>query len=154
MPARELLPLVQSDTSMRLELLARVDVLNHHLGKLAEGIQTARTAGAIFQTLEKLMSTFKEELDNLAGKVAEIKAVVPAVVATIGEMAGKFKANAEDPARVRALADELEASKVALAGAIAAGTAAEGEAPPATDPTPTPEPAPEPKPEGETPPAG
>lgn len=138
--ARELTKVVQSDEAMRLELLASLDILNHHAGQLAAGIQAARQAGAIFATLETAMATFAQELDRLAKSVAGITGVVPSVVATIGDLAGKFKANANDPARIGQLADELDAAKVNLATAIVTGSASAEEAPaqaPATDTTTT-----------------
>src|SRR5262245_19242042 len=124
MGAKELRPLIRDDMAMRLELLARVDILNGQLERLNRGIAAARAAGEIFATLEKIMSKFDDELKRLADDVTEITEVVPALVTTIGELAGKFKANANDPAKITELADALESAKTTLAGAVASGTAA------------------------------
>lgn len=136
MPAREITKIVQDDQAFRLEVWAQVEVLTAHLRALSDGIQAARAAGAMFATMEKLMATFQEELERLGKAVEGITAVVPATIALIGDLAGKFKANANDPSRVTELANKLDEAKVALATAVASGTVAATEVPPSapTDP--------------------
>jgi hypothetical protein len=144
MPAREITKTAQSAEAFALELWAQIEVLNATLTKLADGIATARAAGQMFQQMEKLMNQFEQELDRLAKSVEGITGVVPSVVATLGDLAGKFKANATDPSRVSELADKLDAAKVSLANAIVSSTEAAPTGDPAPAPTPAPEPAPEP----------
>jgi prophage DNA circulation protein len=114
--------IVQDPEAMALELWAQIEVLTDQLKRLADGIETARNAGQLFNHLRQIMKTFEEELNRLAETVAGVTEVVPAVVATIGDLANKFKANANDPTRVAELADKLFAAKTQLAEAIVAGT--------------------------------
>lgn len=75
-----------------------------------------------------------EQLDNLTREVAETKAAVGRVTARLGELAQELRDAKEDPAKIEALAGELDGLQATIDGAIAATM------PPAGDP---PAPAPE-----------
>lgn len=59
-------------------------------------------------------------IDALTEKVAEVESVEKSAVLLIEKLVEELKTNATDPAAIVALADRLEASKAALAAAVAA----------------------------------
>lgn len=64
------------------------------------------------------------ELDRLTEEVAQIGTVVDSAVATIQGMAQQIRDLKDDPAKLAALADSLDAKAAELAAAIVAGTPA------------------------------
>lgn len=64
------------------------------------------------------------ELDALTLKVEETRTVVGSAVTLIGGLAAQIAALKNDPAKLQALADTLQASKQSLADAITANTPA------------------------------
>lgn len=64
------------------------------------------------------------ELDALTVKVEETRTVVGSAVTLIGGLAAQIAALKNDPVKLQALADTLQASKQSLADAITANTPA------------------------------
>lgn len=84
--------------------LDRVLHLLHHL-----------TKGQIIMSLE---------LDTLEQKIAPLGSAVDSAVVLLDELAAIIRAAANDPARILAVADELELKTTALADAVVANTPA------------------------------
>lgn len=64
------------------------------------------------------------DLERLESEVAEIETVADSAIALIGGLSAQLRDHADDPARIRALADSLDAKGIALAAAVAANTPA------------------------------
>ena len=65
------------------------------------------------------------ELDRLTTEVEETKTAVDSVLALVTGLADQIRALKDDPVRLEALADELDAKQQAIAAAVAANTPAE-----------------------------
>lgn len=69
--------------------------------------------------LEKHMSA---ELDRIEASVEQLKTVEASAVALLGSLAQLIRDSVNDPARLTKLANDLDATKVDLAAAVAANT--------------------------------
>lgn len=74
------------------------------------------------QGQESTMQGFEQELADLTAEVHRSTDVQSGAVALIQTLADKIAAAADDPAQVRALADELRVQNDALAAALVANT--------------------------------
>jgi len=73
--------------------------------------------------LERI-DTMSAAMDRLTSEVAENSTAVDSVLALVEGLAQQIRDNAEDPAKLNALADELDAKQQAIAAAVAANTPA------------------------------
>lgn len=96
----------------------RVDAIHLHVHNAANA--------DILAALTKLFNqgtNMSAELDRLTTEVAETKAGVASAITLIQGLAQQIRDNANDPAALKALADDLDASQTDLANAVtAAGT--------------------------------
>lgn len=81
------------------------------------------------------MEKTQMSLDNLTREVAETRSVIDSAITLIQGLRGKLADAGTDPAKLEALAKELDESQAKLAAALVENT-------PAEDPVPDPEPAP------------
>jgi predicted nucleic acid-binding Zn-ribbon protein len=81
------------------------------------------------------MEKTQMSLDNLTREVAETRSVIDSAITLIQGLRGKLADAGTDPAKLEALAKELDESQAKLAEALVANT-------PAENPVPEPEPAP------------
>lgn len=72
------------------------------------------------------------ELDRLTAEVAETSTAVDSIITLVDGLAQQIRDAAADPAKLMALADELDAKQAAIAAAVAANTPA----PPPEEPAP------------------
>ncbi|MDP2322587.1 MAG: hypothetical protein Q8N51_00975 [Gammaproteobacteria bacterium] len=82
-------------------------------------------SGAIVRLLQQLIqkvNIMSAELDRLTSEVAENGAVIQSAITLLNGLAQQIRDNANDPAALTALADELDANEQALAAAVAANT--------------------------------
>lgn len=91
-------------------------------------VQLATRAIAGIEKLLREIKIMAGELDRLATEVSETTTVVGSAVALLNTLGDLIRQNVNDPARLTALADELDQKQAELAAAIAANTLA---APPA-----------------------
>jgi chromosome segregation ATPase len=82
--------------------------------------------------LHELMHQIKERLivmsaalDRLTQEVSETKDAVASVLALVQGLADQIRDNAEDPAALNKLADDLDAAQQEIAAAVAANTPAQ-----------------------------
>ena len=68
--------------------------------------------------LEMIMAT----LDDLITKVTELDSVEDSVIALLTDIKAQLVAAGQDPAKLQALSDSLDAEKAKLAAAVAANT--------------------------------
>jgi predicted nucleic acid-binding Zn-ribbon protein len=85
------------------------------------------------------MEKTQMSLDNLTREVAETRSVIDSAITLIQGLRGKLADAGTDPAKLDALAKELDESQAKLAEALVANTPAEN---PVPDPVPEPESAP------------
>ena len=74
-----------------------------------------------------------KELDRLTASVADLKTVNASAVALVSGLAQQIRDNVTDPTALKALADDIDSDKAALAAAVAANTPPAA-APPAPPP--------------------
>lgn len=106
--------------------------------------QIIRKQDEMFALLSRNYSrslTIMADLTALQAKVQAATDVEQSAILLLQQLSADLKAAATDPAKVQALADELDAKTQALAAAIVANTPA-APAPPAPTPVPAPTPAP------------
>jgi len=88
---------------------------------------SAALMGAL-QTIIQQGAKMSAELDRLTTEVSEATTVQQSAITLLNSLAQQIRDNANDPAKLNALADELDGSSNALAAAVEANTPA---APPA-----------------------
>jgi hypothetical protein len=66
--------------------------------------------------------TMSDAVDRIESEVAEAKSVAQSAIALLGGLSQQIRDNAQDPAKLTALADELDANNAALAAAVVANT--------------------------------
>lgn len=77
-----------------------------------------------FQQLLRQQGKATMKLDDVQAKVMAQTTVVGSVVTLLGELSAQLKAAANDPAKVQAIADGIDANSAALANAVTANTPA------------------------------
>ena len=97
--------------------------------------------------VEKEIEVMSLQLEQLVAQVEKNTEVEAGAITLLQELAGRIKANADDPAEIQKLAATLQASAASLAAAIVANTPAEPAPTPTPDPAPAPSPAPSPPPD-------
>lgn len=109
-------------TSLRSEVRANRDVTTVSLARIERAVRAAAgLAAASARNEEAIMA----DLSEIRTEVEQTGDVVDSAVALITSMADRLDDIADDPAEVRALAEELRASKQELADAVAANTPAD-----------------------------
>lgn len=88
----------------------------------------------MFHAFAEGQTHMSKELDRLTTEVAEMKTVNTSAVNLLRRLATMIRENANNPAALTALADDLNASESDLAAAVAENTPAEEE--PTEEPTP------------------
>jgi uncharacterized coiled-coil protein SlyX len=73
-------------------------------------------------TIMERLKTMSVALDRLTAEVTETNTAIDSVLTLVAGLAEQIRENAEDPAKLNALADELDAKQQAIAAAIAANT--------------------------------
>jgi hypothetical protein len=68
------------------------------------------------------LNAMSAALDRLTAEVGETATAVDSVLALVTGLADQIRALKEDPVKLAALADELEAKQAAIAAAVAANT--------------------------------
>jgi chromosome segregation ATPase len=96
-------------------------------GKLDEAL-------ALLRALTQRGEVMSQELDALQAQVAKNTDAEQSAVTLLGQLLGLIRANANDPAKMTALANDLDQSRARLAEAVIANTPA---APPGPPPSPT-----------------
>ncbi len=76
--------------------------------------------GAILHKLEAIMAT----LDDLVTKVTALSDVEDGVIALLNDIKTRLDAAGQDPAKLQALSDAIDAQSAKLAAAVAANTPA------------------------------
>lgn len=74
------------------------------------------------EAILKGMKTMSADLTKITSEVAETRTVVESAVVLLDELGQLIRDNADDPAALRALADDLDSQQAALAAAVAANT--------------------------------
>jgi hypothetical protein len=82
---------------------------------------TSEVLKIVTLTLEKVLK-MSEALDRVTTEVSEIGTVVDSAVALINGLSAQIVALKDDPAKLLALAAELDAKAASLAAAVAANT--------------------------------
>jgi septum formation topological specificity factor MinE len=98
--------------------------LDLHL-HLAEDREATRKLDTILHLLKEILSLERHmtlELDNLTLEVQENTDVVESAIALISGIAAQLAAIKDDPAKIQALADTLDATSAKLAAAVVANT--------------------------------
>ena len=72
--------------------------------------------------IERKIDTMSAELDRLTTEVAETKTAIDSALTLIAGLADQIRALKDDPAKLAALADELDAKQAEIAAAVAANT--------------------------------
>jgi hypothetical protein len=91
-------------------------------------ITTLVTEAVAISKLE--IQIMSEAVDRLTAEVAGIKGAAASAVVLLDGLAAYIKANAEDPAALNALADDLVATKTSLGDAVARDPVPESNPPP------------------------
>ncbi len=81
----------------------------------------------VLKTITEGFSKMSAELDRLTAEVAEARTVNEGAIALLTGLAQQIRDFQDQPAKLAALADELDSSTKALSDAVSAGTVAEGE---------------------------
>jgi uncharacterized protein YoxC len=79
----------------------------------------------VFELLETVImqgEAMSAALDRLTEEVNQTSTAVDSVLALVGGLADQIRALQDDPAKLAALADELDAKQAAIADAVAANT--------------------------------
>lgn len=83
----------------------------------------------LLHNIKERLEAMSTELDRLTTEVAEIKTVTKSAAALLRRLATIIRDNANNPAALTALADELNAEEQDLAAAVVESTPAEEENP-------------------------
>jgi chromosome segregation ATPase len=102
---------------------ARIDGLAEKIDRLDRFVRQA------FTTLKQEGVEMAGEIDRLQTSVTNISTVIGSAETAFHTMAEQIRQMRQDPARLSAYADELDAKAAALSQAMVAGTVAEGEQP-------------------------
>lgn len=84
----------------------------------------ARIEG-LYRLIYRSQQTMSGELDNLTSEVQQSTTVMASAATLIEGLAKTIRDNIDNPVKLKALADELDASTNALSAAVAANTPAE-----------------------------
>lgn len=119
----------------------RIDIYHHLVADPpAPRADWLTVLGHIHQELVALRQqgvSMSAELDRLTQEVAQTRTVVDSAIALLARLAQLIRDAASDPAKLAALADDLDAQQGALADAVTANTPADAPAPGGTDAPPT-----------------
>lgn len=96
---------------------------------------TANAPELIQQILTKLTET-QMTLDELKTKVEAENTVIDSAMTLLNGLSAQIRDLSTDPAKLQALADEIDAKTAALSASVAANTPATPPAPPAPTPAP------------------
>ena len=110
------------------EVLERLTAIENHLKKL---VSLSAEQGFKLDLIRRRLTPMSAELDAL---IAQVKANTDAEASAAQLIQGlitQIQANANDPAKITALTQELQASLSTLSSAVVAGTAVAPPAPPA-----------------------
>lgn len=106
--------------------------LNVHVAPNAETAQWMERVLGILTTLRRDVTKMSEQMDKMTTEVSEAKTVMEGAAVLLGTLSQQIRDLKDDPAKLEALAAELDASSNALGEAIAANTPA---AEPPAEPT-------------------
>ncbi len=94
--------------------------------------ETFRRLDQLVELFSNLLETehdMSAAVESVKNEVAELKTVGASTVALLGRLSQMIKENAEDPAALRAIADDLHAQRSVLADAVVANTPADSAEP-------------------------
>jgi chromosome segregation ATPase len=95
---------------------------NGDTDRLAELSQGLKQLGLKIDQLIKKEEIMSQELDDLTQKVSDSTTVQESAITLLNDLGQRIRDLADDPAAIRALADQLDSEKNKLADAITANT--------------------------------
>ncbi len=107
-------PVEIADLLVDLKQLSKLDTVIQRLDK------TNETLTALTAQMEKLMSL----IDDLTADVADERTVIDSAVTLLGNLSDQLAAAGNDPVKLAALKDAIDANKATLAAAVVKNTPA------------------------------